>query len=85
MLGLYGNMLTADHMYSRHRWEKLWEKVKRLSSQKRGIFSAIFIAFFESTQDFAHFQKNNQLHSLNISEGIDPDKCGYFNLPKLLF
>ena len=30
-------------------------------------FSSFFIAFSESTQNFAYFQKKDQLHSLNIS------------------
>ena len=34
MLGMFGNTFTADHMYSRHRWEKLREKVRTLLSQK---------------------------------------------------
>ena len=56
-----------------------------LLSQKLGKFSGIFIAFLESTQIFAQFEKKDQLHSLNISEVIDPYKCGYFNARKLLF
>ena len=33
----------------------------------------------------SHFQKKDQIHSLNISEVIDSEKCGYFNARKLLF
>ena len=36
-----------------------------------------------------HFEKKkkkkNQLHSLNISEVIDSDKCGYLNAGEFLF
>ena len=85
ILGLFGNMLTADQMYSRQRWEKLLQQVQRLLSQKRKTFSEIFIAFLESTQNFPHFQEKDQVHSLNILEVIDPDKCDYFNAGKLLF
>ena len=49
------------------------------------MFSAIFIAFFESKQDFAYSEKNDQLHSLNILEVIDPKNCGYFIVHKVLF
>ena len=45
ILGLFGNTLTVDHMYSRHRREKLPQQVRTLLSQKRKIFSRIFIAF----------------------------------------
>ena len=32
-----------------------------------------------STQNFAHFEKKDQLHSLNIWEVIESEKCGYLN------
>ena len=54
-------------------------------SKKRLTLSAISIAFLESPQIFPHFERKDQLHSLNISEVIDPDKRGYFNARKLLF
>ena len=76
ILEMFGNMFTADHMYCRHRWEKLWQKVQTLLSQKRRKFPGIFIGVSESTQNFTDFEEKDQLHSLNISEVIDPDKCG---------
>ena len=84
-LGLFGNTLNSDHMSSRHRRQKLPKRVQTLFSQKRRTFSAINIAFLESTQNFPYFEKRDQLHSLNIMQVIDPEKCGYFNAPKLLF
>ena len=56
-----------------------------LLSQKRRTFSQIFINFSESKKDFANFEKKDQLYSLNISEVIHPQKCGYFNARNLLF
>ena len=85
MLTLFRNNLNADHMYSRHRCKKLPQQVQTLLSQKRRTFSAILSTFFNSTQKFSHFGKKGQLHSLNILEVIDLDKCGYFNAGKLLF
>ena len=85
ILGLFGNTLTTDHMSSRHRWDKLMQQVQMLLSQKQKIFSGIFIEFLESTQNFAHFQRNDQLYPLNISEVIENDKCGCFNARKLFF
>ena len=46
ILRLFGNTLTADHMYSHHRSEKLPEQVERLISQKGTKFSGLFIAFW---------------------------------------
>ena len=55
-----------------------------LLSQKRKIFSGNFIAFLESTENFAHFRKKEQLHKINISEFIDLKKCSYFTAQRLL-
>ena len=56
-----------------------------LLSQKPKIFSENFIAFLEFIQNSVSFENKDQLHKLNISEVIDPEKCGYFNARKLLF
>ena len=64
---LFGNTLAGDHMYSSHTWGKVHQEVKTLLSEKRKPLSRISIAFSQSTQNFAHFQKKDQLHSLNIS------------------
>ena len=55
-----------------------------LLSKKPEIFSPIFIALLQSTEDFACFEKKDPLHSLNISAVVDPEKCGYFNARKLV-
>ena len=85
MLGWCGNTLTADPMYSGHRWERFPQQVQTILSQKLRTFSAIFIAFLESAHNFPHFEKKHHLHSLNISEVTDPDKYGYFDARNLLF
>ena len=85
ILGLFGNTFTADYMYSRHRWEELMQQVHMLLSEKARTFSENFIAFSESKQNFPHFEKENQIHCLNILEVIHPDKCGYFSSQKVLF
>ena len=73
-------------MYSCDRWGELPQQVQTLLSQKRKTFSEIFIAFLECTQNLAHFQKKkDQLHSLNISEVVNPDKCDYLKFRKFLF
>ena len=82
---MFGNMFTADHMYSRHRWEKFWQQAQMLLSQKQKIFCENFIACLQYTQNSVHFEKKDQIHRLNISEVIDPEKCSYVNARKLLF
>ena len=79
ILGHFGNTLTSDHMCSRHRLEKLPQQVQSLLSQKRKAFWQNFIAFFQYTQNSQHFEKEDQLHSLNILEVIDHEISGYFN------
>ena len=56
-----------------------------LLSQKQKIFCENFIACLQYTQNSVHFEKKDQIHRLNISEVIDPEKCSYFNARKLLF
>ena len=53
--------------------------------KKKENISSTFMVFLESTQNFTHFQRKDQLYSLNISEVIDSEKCGYFNARKLQF
>ena len=84
-LGLFGNTMTADHMYFRHRWEKFPKQVQTQLSQKQKTFSGNFIAFLKSGENFRHFEKKDHLHSINISEFIEPRKCSYLNARKLLF
>ena len=72
ILGLFGNRFTAYCMYSCHRWESFLQQVQLLLSQIRRTFSEIFTEFLKSTQNFAHFEKKGQLHSLNILEVINP-------------
>ena len=79
-LGLFGNTLTSYHICARNRWQ-----VQTVLSQKLRTFSAIFITFLESKQNFAHSENKDQLHSLNILEVIDSDKCGYFSARQLPF
>ena len=66
ILGLFENTSISNHLYCLHRWEKLQQQVQALLSQKRKTFSGIFISFSESTQNFAHFEEKDQLHSFII-------------------
>ena len=45
-----------------------------------------FLSHFSNVKNiFLILKKKDQLHSLNISEVIDLDKCGYFNARELAF
>ena len=71
ILGLFLDTLAADHTYSRHNWAKFQQEIQTILSQKWKTHSGIFIAFFQSTQNFAHLEKKDQFHSLSIREVID--------------
>ena len=79
-----GKRLTADHMYSHHRCEKFRQQVQMLLYKSQRTVSWNLIAFLEFTQNFAHFEKKDQLHSLNLGEVIEPEKGGQCNARKLL-
>ena len=81
ILRLFGNTLTEDNIYFRHRWERFTQQVQTLLSQKQKTVSQYFIAFLQSTRNSTFFEKKDQLPTLNISEVIDSEKCPYFNSP----
>ena len=85
ILGLIGNTLLADHMYSRHHWENFPQHVQAPLSEKTKFFIKFLLHFGNLYNIFVHFDEKDQLHRLNILEVIDWGKCGYLNAGKLLF
>ena len=85
IIRVFGKALATDHMHSRHNWGKLPQHVKTPLSQKEKTFFRLFIAFLQSPQSFAHFEKKAQLYSLNSWEVIDSEKCRSLNAQNLLF
>ena len=77
ILGLFGNTMTAYQKFPQH--------FQTLLSEQSEIFSRIFIGILEPTQKCGRFERKDQLHSLNILEIIEPEKCGYFSARKDLF
>ena len=57
ILGPLLNTVTAHHMYSCHRWQKLQEQVQSELSSKPSTFSRDCIAFPKSTSNYEHFEK----------------------------
>ena len=78
-------MLTVDHMYYSHGWEKFTQPVQTQLSWKPKIISDFFNAFFKSTWNFTYFEKKDQLDGLNILKIIDSRKCTSLNTKILLF
>ena len=85
ILGLFGNMFVACHMYSRHNWGKFLQHGKTPLYQKGKTFSPIFTGFLQCQQNLIHFDKKSQLCSLNCWEVIDFEECGSLNARKVLF
>ena len=51
------NTLTANDSYSLNSKDKWIQTIQMHLSQKQNIFSAFFLAFFESALNFEYFQK----------------------------
>ena len=85
ILGLFGNTLTADHMYPRRYTKEISATCSNaIISRKENIFYNFYCIFAICT-NFVPFEKKDQLYSLIISELIDSENCGYLNARRLLF
>ena len=80
ILRLFVNAWTADDNYSGSNMQSLPQLFQTPLSQKQKIFSGFFIAFLKCAWNLEHFQKEDEYPSLNISEIIDAEKCGYLNV-----
>ena len=80
-------MLTADRMYSRNYLREIAATCSNaiISKTKKILWN--FYGPIAMYTKFCPFwkKKKDQLLSLNISEVIDFEKCGYLNAWKLLF
>ena len=63
-------------MNSRHNRVEFLQQLQTPLSQKPNIFLEIFLAFPKSTENFAHLEKKNSLHSSNVLEVILSEECG---------
>ena len=63
ILGVYVNTFTANAKYPVQDCENLQLKIQIQLSEKRKIFSESFVPFLESTSNFKHFGKKDDLHS----------------------
>ena len=57
ILGLLGNRLTLDHMYSCHNWKKFMQHVQTPLCQKLQIFSESLLHFFNLHKILGNLKK----------------------------
>ena len=70
--------MSADYEYFRSNRENLPLPIQMRISQKPKTNWCNLIAFFQSTLNLKHFEKN-ELHSVSISGIIDSVRHGYLN------
>ena len=80
VLRLFVNTLTADDKYSRSIILNLPQQFQTPLYQKQKTFSGFFIAFLKFAWNLEHFRKKDEYPSLIISEIIDSERRGYFNV-----
>ena len=68
------NTLTADDRFSLISKNKWMQTIQMHLSQKPKIFSELFLAFSKFALNFEHFQKEDEPHSLCISEITDHER-----------
>ena len=68
--------MTADDKYSLLNRDILTQPIQIQISQKEKTFLKFFSPFLKSIWNFEHFQKNDDSHTLCISEIRDSQKCG---------
>ena len=68
-------MTAVDKCSLSHR-HNLMQPIHMQLSQKLKPFSRFFSAFSKSRLNFDYFPKNNEAHSLFISEATACQKCG---------
>ena len=61
------------------RWQLFRQQYAEFISKKKDFFW-FFIAFLKCAQNLEHFQKEDEYHSLIISEIIDAERRGYLNV-----
>ena len=71
------NTLTADDKYCCRNMQNFLQHLQTLLSQERKTLSGFFIAFLTCAWNSEHFEKNDECHSLIISEIIVSERDFY--------
>ena len=77
VLGQFANKSTVHYKYSRYDLENLQHQFQMQISQKPKTFSRFFIASMKSMLNSEYFGKEDQSHSLSITEIIDCETDSY--------
>ena len=72
--------MTADYMYFRQNVENLPQQVQTQISLKPKTFSGFFMAFLKSTLNLEYFEKEDESHSLSITEINNCKTSSYLSL-----
>ena len=73
---LFPNTLSADGKYPLLNRDDLTQPIQVQLSRKEKTFSEFFVAFFKSSSNFEHFQKQDDSHSWGISKITDSKTQG---------
>ena len=63
ILGLFANTLTCDGKYPVQGCENLHVPIQMVLSEKRKLFSEVFVPFLYSILIFEHFERKDDRHS----------------------
>ena len=80
ILRLFVNTLTADDKYSCRNMQNFLQQLQTLLSEKPNTFTWFFIPFLKCTWNLEHFEKNDEFHSLIISEIIVSERGCSWNV-----
>ena len=80
ILRLFVNTFTADKRYSCRNMQNFLQQLQTLLSKKRKTLSGFFIPFLKCEWNLQYFEKNDEFHSLIISEIIFSERGCYWNV-----
>ena len=80
VLGQLVNTLTADWKHSSQNLNNLRQQVQMPISEEPKTFSRFFFAFLKYTLNLEYLEKENQSHSLGITEIITSETGSYLNV-----
>ena len=77
ILGLFLNTITTDDRISRRNRDNFAQQIPMQLSQEPKFLSQISFVFLESKTNFVYFEKDEESHSLSLSEINDSERGGY--------
>ena len=77
---MFANTLTADDKYSFRNMQKIQQQLQTFLSEKLKTFSGFFIEILKCAWNLQHFEKKDEIPSLNISEIIVSERGCYWKV-----